>query len=449
MKLSHLKQLLPYFLNFKKIFAIYRVADTTIKVSFDKNDHIFFDMKKGDSKIFKAQNLLQSKVYNAPFDVILTKRLNNSHIKDIELVNGDKVLRFKCLSSSSYKELTSYLQFEFTGKHTNVIILDENLVVLEALRHIDKFSSFREVRVGKKLLDIPKANFVAKEYPLDNVERFLYDTYIDEQTNRLSSLKKQKTALLEAKLKTLQRYLDELEDEQSLRDEASMYAKQAEIFLVHMHTIKPYQKRLVLKDYDQKDIAIEFEKELGTTSQMSEHLFAKSKKAKQKASNLHIQKESLEQKIRHLELFINSVKEAKDISSVELLFPTIKPNDKKLSKNDSIEIFYIQGYKVSLGKNEKGNIFLLQNAKAKDIWLHLKDRPSTHVIISTDKQNIPLEVIKTAAKLCVDFSTTQKDRFLVDYTQRREVSIKHGANVLYNNYKTVEVNTNGNRTYRE
>ncbi|MFA7069299.1 MAG: NFACT family protein, partial [Sulfurimonas sp.] len=166
MKLSHLKQLLPYFLNFKKIFAIYRVADTTIKVSFDKNDHIFFDMKKGDSKIFKAQNLLQSKVYNAPFDVILTKRLNNSHIKDIELVNGDKVLRFKCLSSSSYKELTSYLQFEFTGKHTNVIILDENLVVLEALRHIDKFSSFREVRVGKKLLDIPKANFVAKEYPL-------------------------------------------------------------------------------------------------------------------------------------------------------------------------------------------------------------------------------------------------------------------------------------------
>ena len=96
---------------------------------------------------------------------------------------------------------------------------------------------------------------------------------------------------------------------------------------------------------------------------------------------------------------------------------------------------------MQLGKNEKGNIKLLESAKAKDIWLHLKDRPSCHVIIKTDKQNLPEHIIYEAARLCVDFTTTSKDKYLVDYTPRREVSIQHGAQVLYNKYKTIEVDT--------
>jgi predicted ribosome quality control (RQC) complex YloA/Tae2 family protein len=71
----------------------------------------------------------------------------------------------------------------------------------------------------------------------------------------------------------------------------------------------------------------------------------------------------------------------------------------------------------------------------------MKDRPSAHVIITTDKQNLPMHIIESAARLCVDFSTTAKDKFLVDYTPRREVTIQHGANVLYNKYKTIEVDT--------
>ena len=129
---------------------------------------------------------------------------------------------------------------------------------------------------------------------------------------------------------------------------------------------------------------------------------------------------------------------AKDTSKIELLFPK-KVQNKKLKVNDSIETFYMEGYKVQLGKNEKGNIELLQNARARDVWLHLKDQPSTHVIITTDKQNLPQHIIDGAARLCVDFTTSQKDKFLVDYTPRREVTIQSGANVLYNKYKTVEV----------
>ena len=440
MKLSHLKQIINYLQRFTKISAAYRVSDTIIKIAFDKNDEIYFNMQRSNSNIFRCSSYPRSKVYNAPFDVILAKRFNRANILEMKLLNDDKIISIKTSISSAYKEEISYLQIEFTGKYTNIIILDEQKIVLEALRHVDLFSSFREVRVGKKLLDIPKAPFVAKDYPLDDVEKFLYEVYEKEQNEKLSSLKKQKINLLNKKLKKLQKLYSALDNEEGLKDESKKYQHFGNLVLANMYKIKPYTRILELDDYDGSSVRIEFPQAYSTVSQMSDYLFARSKKAKQRAKNLHIEKESLSSKIEHLKLFIHAVKEAKDISKISLMFPK-KIQGKKIKEHDSIETFYIEGYKVGLGKNEKGNIELLQKARAKDVWIHLKDRPSAHVIITTDKQNVPQKVIESASRLCVEFTTTSKDRFLVDYTPRREVSIQNGANVLYNKYKTIEVDT--------
>ena len=440
MKLSHLKQINLYLQKFKKISAIYRVSDTIIKIVFDRDDELYFEMQRSNSKIFKCSSYPRSKVYNAPFDVVLSKRFNRANILSIELLNGDKILRLQTTVASAYKEEKTNLQIEFTGKYTNIIILDEDGVVLEALRHVDLFSSFREVRVGQKLLDVPQASFEAKEYPLEDVEAFLYEEYEKELTEKLISLKKQKISLLMKKLAKFQKLYSGLDDENSLMDEAVMQNHFGNLLLANMHTVKPYQRVLKLLDYDGSEVKIEFQKEFPSTSLMVNSLFSRSKKAKQRAAHLHIEKNSLEEKINHIKLFIHTVEEAKDMAKIALLFPK-SIQAKKVKTDDSIETFWIEGYKVGVGKNEKGNIELLKRAKAKDIWLHMKGIPSTHVIITTDKQNIPMNIIEGAARLCVDFTMFQKDKFLVDYTPRREVTIQSGANVLYNKYKTVEVDT--------
>lgn len=440
MKLSHLQQLQKYLKKFTKISAIYRVTDSTLKIAFDKDNDIYFNMQRSNSSMFKCHSFSRSKVYNAPFDVVLAKRFNRASIVDVELVNDDKILRFKTSLSSAYKEQITYLQFEFTGKYTNVIILDEQNIVLEALRHVDLFASFREVKVGQKLLDIPKAPFEAKEYPIGDIEEFLYEVYEKEQSQKLATLKKQKVALLEKKLQKLQKLYNALEDEKSLQSEAERLQHCGNLVLANMHNIKPYQKKIELEDYDGKTITLKLDRSYQNASDIANSFFAKSKKAKQRAKNLHIEKSSLESKIEHTKLFINTVNEAKDSSKISLLFPK-KEQIKKIKKNDSIETFFIEGYKVSLGKNEKGNIDVLQNAKARDIWIHMKDRPSCHVVITTDKQALPMHIIESASRLCVDFTTLEKDRYLVDYTPRREVSIQNGANVLYNKYETIEVDT--------
>lgn len=438
MKLSHLKQLITYFKKFEKISAIYRVSDTIIKVAFDRDDELYFDMQRSNSAVFTCKNYTRSKVYNAPFDVVLAKRFNRCEVEDVSLVSGDKILRFTTVQKGAYKEIRTYLQFEFTGKYTNVIILDENETVLEALRHIDLFSSFREVRVGQKLLPPPAAPFVAKDYPIEDIRKFLEDVYSERVHNRLETLKKQKIALLEKKLSRLQKLYDKLDDETVLRKDVEQNEHLGNLVLANLHLIKPYEKHLHVKDYDGSDVQIKLESFFSTPADIAKHFFKLSKKAKQKAKNLHIERSSLEEKMEFLRHFIQTVESARDVSKIELLFPA-KKQDKKVRQNESIEQFFIDGYKVMIGKSEKGNIELLQNAKAKDMWLHLKERPSAHVIIVTDKQSLPQHIIYEAAKLCVDFSVFEKGRYLVDYTQRREVKIQEGANVLYYKYNTIEV----------
>lgn len=397
-------------------------------------------MQRSNSSIFKTSSYPRSKVYNAPFDVVLSKRFNRSNITNISLLNGDKIIRLETNLSSAYKEQTTYIQLEFTGKYTNIIILDKENIVLEALRHIDLFSSFREVKVAHKLIDVPPAPFVAKEYPLEDVEEFLHSTFEKEQTNKLTSLKKQKISFLEKKLSKLQKIFTALDDEVKLQEEALIYQHYGNLILSNIHNIKPYSTKLFLQDYDGTEVEITLDNTYPSSAMMAQSFFTKSKKNKQRATNLHIEKDSLQTKIQHLKRFIYTVQNAQSVAKIELLFPK-KVQSKKVKQNDSIEVFWIEGYKVQLGKNERGNITLLQNAKAKDIWLHLKDRPSTHVLITTDKQSLPMHIIEEAARLCVEFSTDVADRYEVDYTPRREVTIQQGANVLYNKYKTVEIDT--------
>ena len=183
MKHYQLKAIINYLKNFKNIKHIKRVQNSTIKVEFDNRSIIYFDLTKGSTNIFKSDNALESKSFNAPFDTILQKKLTNSSIENIELVNNDRLVRFTLNVKSSYKQEKVYLQLEFTGIHTNVIILDSNMVVIEALRHISENISSRIVKVGQKLEEIPTKPFNPKEEDIDDIEKFLYDNYKQKEEN--------------------------------------------------------------------------------------------------------------------------------------------------------------------------------------------------------------------------------------------------------------------------
>ena len=439
MKLSHLRQIVDFMQGVKHINAIHRISDSVIKIVFDRDNVFYFNMQKGNAYISKCKNeVRRSKVYNAPFDVILSKRFNRSQVDTIELYNDDKIIRMKTSISGAYKSESTWLQLEFTGKTTNAIILDENEVILEALRHVDAFSSYRIIKVGQELVAPPPLPFEPKEYPLESVEEFLFETCEKEQSQRLNALKKQKSAFITKKLQKLERLYNKLDDEVILSEEVERLQHFGNLVLSNLHNIKPYQNVLTLQDYDGSSVEVEVDAKISVPSRYSDYLFRRAKKSKQKAKNLYIEREGLEGKIKHLKHFLDIIDKARDVASINLLFPP-RQQMKKEKPNESYDVFWVEGYKILLGKSERGNIALLENSRAKDIWFHMQGRPSAHVIVVTDKKNIPESVIHEAAGLCVDFTMFENGTYLVDYTPRRNVAIQDGANVHYVEYKTVDI----------
>ncbi len=438
MKHSHLEQIIATMQRFRQIERAYRLSDTQICLEFDRESVWTFDMRRDNATIFISPNAKRTKVYQAPFDVLLAKRFNRSVIQSISLHNNDKIIRISVTQSGSYKSETTLLQFEFTGKYTNAILLDKEEIVLEALRHIDENVSVRSVRVGEPLQNPPRPDFTPVFYPLENVEDFLRHTYETYAQGQLEKLKKEKITLLSKRLGQLRAHLDSLADEEALLNDSAYAQHAGHVILANLHQIKGYETKLILNDFNGDKMTIEVPQGYQSGSRMAEMFFRRSKKTKQKALGLFRERENLEEKIRHLELFINTIHEATHPEEIALLFPA-KLRGVKNQQPESIALFWVEGIKISLGKSERGNIELLRNARARDVWLHLKDRPSAHVIISTDKQELPRHILEAAAKLCVDFSVFEKGSYLVDYTPRREVRVQEGANVLYTNFKTLVI----------
>ena len=167
MKHAELVLIAEYVKQFKKISSISRADDNVLKLYFERGLPLFVDLSRNDSYMFQKEDFKRSKLYNAPFDVILAKRFANSALERVEVEEGNRILRLHVKASSSYKALFTTLQLEFTGRNTNAIILDEEGVVLEALRHIDASVSFRSVKVGEPLLALPSRELKEKPFVLE------------------------------------------------------------------------------------------------------------------------------------------------------------------------------------------------------------------------------------------------------------------------------------------
>lgn len=435
MKYKILMQIADFLKKFEKINSIKRVGDRVILIEFDKQNTIFFDMDKQNSAIYKSDDYKNLKSYKAPFDVILSKRFNASNLINLEVLENNRILFIKAKKSGSYKEIVSNLYFEFTGRFTNIIITDENDNILEALSHYENTN--RSIKPGKTLKHL--SQITIKEKPsqiIVNFDEFLKSEFEKINSKKLFDIKNSKITILDKKIDSLTKNLTELESQENLLEKSMSLNKKGEIITANLHLLNDFQKEFILKDFNGNDVFFKCE---NTPKLEAKRLFDESKKLRQKASGVKFEKANLNEKIEFFQNLKELVKNVSNLDEIEALFPK---RSKKLPLNKESEIienFYISDFKISVGKNEKGNISLLKNSKKDDFWFHLKDIPSAHVIVKTNKQNLSDEIIKMAAKICVNFSVKNSGNFEVDYTKRANVKVVDGAFVNYINYKTINI----------
>ena len=438
MKLYELKAIAKRLNNFTFISRARRIEDNTLEIMFDKSESYFFNMTRGNSTIYKAPTQRPLQGYNAPFDTLLHSLLSGSKLVTIDVVSNDRILRFTIAPKSSYKDQIIYLQLEFTGKNTNAILIDDNEVTIEALRHIDSDSSFRIVRPGMELLTIPAFERKEETESIEDIDSYLENKFTQIQSKKLEEIKKQKLSIISKKIKKFSQLLEKLPNEEKLATQAKSHHATGNLILANLYQIKPYDTTLKTYDFEGNEVRISLPENI-TVNRMSDYYFNLSKRAKSKAKNVHIEQENLSSKKTFYENIYTALEEANTPYALELLVPKRAKSLRKKEKLREGELFWIEDYKVFVGRNSNENQKLLRLAKSNDIWMHTREIPGSHVIIRTDKQNLPESVLQAAAKLCVDFSTGQPGNYLVDYTKRKFVKIQEGSSVEYDKYQTLSV----------
>ncbi len=441
-KLNELQAVAQHLGKFDRIQDARRVDDNTIEIIFDKENSYFFNMTRSQSFVYKTKTKPPIKSYNAPFDTLLHRLAGNSKIVKIEIPRHDRLLRFTLTPKSSYKDQKIILQFEFTGKNTNAILIDADETVIEALRHIDADSSFRVVRPGVALLSLPLYQSKENSSPIEDIEHLLQEYWISFENRRIEEVRRQKVSTVNKKIDTLSKSLDALPDEGKLHTRADQCQNYGNIVLANLYQIKPYDKELKAYDFDGRALTVELPGGIAP-NRISEYFFNLAKRARNKAKNIHIERENLSSKIDFYQNILYAVTNAKEVNELELLVPKRGTSQRKKEKLKECELFWVEDYKVLVGRNSNENQKLLKLAKANDTWMHVQGIPSSHVIIKTDKQNLPQSVLEATAKLCVDFSVKKPGNYKVDYAKRKFVKIQEGSQVLYAHYETIPVQKEG------
>ena len=416
-----------------------RTGNNTIELNLGEKESLFFDMTRGRSTVYLAPSRRPGQDFNAPFDTLLHQLLSQSRILSAEVPEGERILRITVQPRRHYKARRVTLQLEFTGRHTNAILLDEEGVILEALHHIDAAQSYRVVKPGLTLAPLPPRPTAKEEPPVEgDLLAWLRENARRLNEERLKSLRSQKRQQIRKKRDKTLRLLRQLPDAQALKKEADAFEKIGNVILANLHTIQPYDRELKTRDFEGNPLTIPLPEGIAR-NRLGEYYFNKARRARTKAEHVHIERENLEAKLRFYDNILQAIDEAKDPYELELLVPKQGRSRRKKEKLRDGELYWIEGYKVYVGRNARENQKLLEMARSNDLWMHVRDLPGSHVIIRTDKQNLPESVLNSAAKLCVDFSTPNPGNYAVDYTRRKFVKIQEGSNVEYDNYKTIHV----------
>jgi len=162
-----------------------RVDENLILMQFD-NDKYYFDLTKGSGDIYINIDYPLSRKFQAPFDIVLEKKFTKSTLVDVE--NKERILIITAKNQNKFKEEIVKIRFEFTGRYTNAIILDED-VVIESLRHISESLSSRVVKPGVKLEEIPPTTINEKIFDIDDLESFTQELFNKKYQNRLKQKK--------------------------------------------------------------------------------------------------------------------------------------------------------------------------------------------------------------------------------------------------------------------
>lgn len=164
------------------------MPDTRIyKIAQPENDELLLTLKtsNGQKRLLISASASLPLMYLTPqnktspmtapnFCMLLRKHIQNGRIISVTQPSLERIIDFKIEHLNELGDLcTKHLIVEIMGKHSNIIFCDDNMVILDSIKHISaQISSVREVFPGREYF-IPDTTH--KKNPLTTDKTTFYE----------------------------------------------------------------------------------------------------------------------------------------------------------------------------------------------------------------------------------------------------------------------------------
>lgn len=248
-----------------------------------------------------------------------------------------------------------------------------------------------------------------------NCHTLMHQVYsnLDHQRN-IKTLTQDIEKIITRELKKQRLKIQRLNDDLKATEKSYQLKVWADYVMTYAYKIKKGDAQVIVPSFDDETIEVKIPLQPHLTGiENANHFYKKFQKQNSSIHYIHEQIELTETMIEYLEscemaLSFANIQEAMQIKEELVLARLIKSNKVSPSKTKKslVKILHYVGddFIIYIGKNNIQNDYLtFKFAMKNDLWFHVKDAPSAHVILRTQK---PLNetMIRTAANLCANYS---------------------------------------------
>jgi len=472
-----------------KVDKIYQPNRNTVILGLykaSKNVALLSCISSNNYRVHLTTHQYQNPTIAPNFCMLLRKHLIGFKIKKIYTNDFERIIfiDFENLDNPD-KPICKKLIIELMGKHSNIILTNENNIIIDSLRHTSiEENSQRDIYPTCRYL-LPEPNAYNKKLQLSSsilskltddyssLNSFLDSFYYNKESNEIFNNRKHNLFnIVSNTYNKYQKRLENINKKLSNCEDMEKYKLYGELITSNLYRIPNNNTNsITLENYYDNNvlITIPLDKRY-SPSHNSKLYFKKYSKSKNGLEILNTQKQDTLKSLNYLESVLFEIENASTLEDLVLIEEEIydlnntvfnkstknqtlkkaKHNKKTIKRNNNYELnfhpleFIIEDYKVFVGRNNKENDYLTTKfANKNDIWFHTQDIHGSHVILKTHPgyEIIPDNILYETAKLAALHSKAKTDTgVLVDYCPISHVKKPSGSQpgfVIYKNHKTI------------
>ncbi len=398
-------------------------------------DRVFIGVKKAPYKRVPRASL-------PAWILKVQKELTGVPLTSFQAVSGDRIaqLHFKGERTLSFFLFPKRPEAVLTK---GAIDIPEELQILAKSR--DKLNAkFQAMPIGegKKAVAIREELLMDPRKFAENIVDAVQD-FVREEASR------QRLQAKQAALKVLEKKIAQAQKTLQSADRDAPWEKYGDAIKAHLHLLKesPVHEKesLSLPDAEGKSQLLIPLKKGMSWPQLLQHFYGLAKKRDVRRKESSERLVGFQEELHALKVRISEVD--KIIEPAEKSKSQSGPRN--TSKGAGLLFLSKEGLWMRVGRNKKENQKVtFECAKGNDLWLHVKARPGSHVVVEIPtKKTASLETLLDAAVLCLYFSDGKNwGKVAVDYTYRKYVKkILKGEQVSYTHEKSLMVEFDGQR----